>query len=487
MATLKVYHTASPSNAVYKSLGTAVTLSTDIVLPPSFDLYGDALRVISDTTADNRWNYAELTGAPAAGTWYYFIDKIEYLGGAESDGNGYVLHLRIDPLMTFKTEIKREALYVARNETDYDPKIPDTALAQKSYFQKSLLEASDSIASPLTNSTVVVQTVSKGGQFIYFMDVQNYVRLCDAFWGFNWQLVFTSNPISCITRTFMLPWSVAELTSAFNALSTNTVIVANTLLTPSDFSASYLVMGAIPLSRKIAEVTTSMTRDGDTWKNKDDRYLVYEPYCGIFNMSGNEIYFDETNTSKNVTHQFFLDAVTGDLTVALLLTGYSYPIHYASGNAAIPIPFTADNTTQRYISAVTGLVSSASSGAATVLAANPATFSGAAFGLNQLGGVGGFMNVSHDTTLVSGTFGATTSWALPQRVYVWRESAVYVNENNTYWRTHGRPLYQTRTGSQLSGFTICQNVHVQPDNCSATVAAEIKRLLESGVYFDDGQ
>lgn len=494
--TLKLYNTASPANAIDKALGTAVTVQ-DVLLPPSFDYQsGDAVRFTVATTGSD-WNYAELSGTPsneaASRTWYYFIDRVECLGGTTgSTEGGYVAHLRLDPLMTYKREIKLEGLYVARNEVDYDIDIADVQVPQKYYRDRPIHpQTSSAIATP-SNPAIVLQTVSKKGYSIYVMDAASFALLSEKLWDPSiWTQITTGIPYEAITRCFMLPYSyqaIADAAFASTAQVAGTVWIGNKeiAIESGDFSA-YVFRPDDPLWTFYPTIdmgSTSMTlaRDHQDWRSKDDVYQMYVPYCGIINLAGTELYHDNsTSDSVSVRVKYYLDIVTGDVTAEIFRQPALQPIHYLSGNMSVPIPLSSTNTGQRFISGITGALATVGGGVSAVMGA---PFAGAAA---MIGGALSIMTGQKETDQVSGIFGSMTSWRLPQEIIVYYIRSIYGTMDANFARTHGRPLYQTRIGSQLSGFTICENVHIQPENCPATVAAEIKRLLESGVYFDDGQ
>ena len=482
MATLKVYHTASPSNAVYKSLGTAVTLSTDIVLPPSFDLYGDALRVISDTAADNRWNYAELSVVPAAGTWYYFIDRIEYLGGAETDGAGYTLHLRVDPLMTWQSDILGASLFVARNEFDFDKSIPDAQLPQYYFTNRTPLTGYGDVANP-SDPCIVVHTASKSGYLINVMTPDEYVSASDALWGLNWQQLFY-NQTEVVIKVFMLPYPKSAIGSAFglNPYSRNNIPVGGGAIQPADYNGLCVSAGEIQTTKPIHITSIELPRTGDDWRNKGDMYKLYVPYCGWIDLAANEIYHSSNESvDKRVYIKYVLDIITGEVTVEMNPDPSSNQhIHYLPGNMGIPIPISGANTTQRFLSGITGLVTATAGGALATMESLGAGLSVAAMGATQM------TNALHESTTISGTFGSTSSWGLTQKIYGFYIGEAYGDYGLGYARTYGKPLYQPRLGSVVSGYTICQNVRIQPSTANAAAAMQIKNILESGVYFDNG-
>ena len=422
---------------------------------------------------------------PNAADPSYFIDKLVCLGGTTSDVNegGYDAHLRLDPLMTYRSDIQLAELFVARNEFDYDRGIIDTSLAQKSYHPRTIFYPSTdgdlAVATPL-EPTVILQTVSQRGYTIYAMSLGMFEILCDTIWGYNWQTWFF-DPVSSIIRCFLVPYPAAELQAAYQMGTVNGISIGRGELTPPGFVSYYLHLenNFSSLTSNIRTSVLPLPRQGGaTWKNRSDVYEIYMPFVGRLNLSAEEVYFDATSTDKSLEIRYVLDIITGDLTAEIGFSpSHIGALHHASGNCSIPIPFSSSNNQVKMLNGITGLVSTA----AATSAGGPAGYAAAA------GAAASTMNNMRTSTQISGTLGGASSWGLWMGVVGWHVRAEYANDSAGYARTHGRPLYDVRTGSALQGFTICENVHIQPPNCPANVAAEIKQLLESGVYFDEGE
>ena len=481
--TLKLYNTASPANALDKSLGTAVTAS-DLVLPPSFDAQsGDVVRFTLNA-AGRDWNYAELTGAPfneaASRTWYYFIDKLDHLGGTDGGNDGgYVAHLRIDPLMTYKSTVRSVSLYVSRNEVDYDKSIPDAQLSQHYYPTIEKFYGDTNVANP-SSPSIIVETVSAIGMFVNIMSPENFKKFCDKFWDLDLtQLLY--DPKDCITRCFMLPYEPSTLARVYGIPSQTVIPVGIGALNPDGYTGYGANIEFVP-SKVINTLSIELPRSGDDWRNKDDHYRLYFPYCGFIDMAATDLYNTSNESQiKSVYVDYVLDLVTGEV-IAEVNSDISTisKLHYLPGNMAIPIPFSSSNTAQRFVGGITGLITTAAGIAASEIA-SPIVGAGMV-----AGGISQMLSSTRASTSISGVVGSTTSWGLPQRLYGHYHHNNFSNYGADFARIYGKPLYQNRAGSALTGFTICENVHIQPNNCPATIAAELKRLRESGVYFDNG-
>lgn len=74
------------------------------------------------------------------------------------------------------------------------------------------------------------------------------------------------------------------------------------------------------------------------------------------------------------------------------------------------------------------------------------------------------------------------SFASPECCYVQMRYGIYPTVTN-YKHTVGETAAVTKTLSEVSGFTICNNVDVTSLNCTEEEKSEIKMLLESGVFL----
>lgn len=118
--TFRLYKTSSPSNKINKSLGTPVVFTIDLKnRPKDFnELDIDLSRDTGVTTF--KYNYAQLAGYDL----YYFV-KISpsNIGKAHN-----ILHLELDPLMTYKESILNLDCIIKRNTNKYNLYVEDEEL-----------------------------------------------------------------------------------------------------------------------------------------------------------------------------------------------------------------------------------------------------------------------------------------------------------------------------------------------------------------------
>lgn len=118
--TIRFYNTSSPSNKINKTLGNAATTSIDLKNRPK-DFNELNVDFFDDTrNAPFSYNYAHIPRY----NLYYFV-KIQ----PSSIGNNHnILHLELDPLMTYKSQILNLDCIIKRNTNKYNLYVEDEEL-----------------------------------------------------------------------------------------------------------------------------------------------------------------------------------------------------------------------------------------------------------------------------------------------------------------------------------------------------------------------
>ena len=117
---LRLYKTSSPANKINKSLDSPVTFTIDLKnRPKDFnELDIDLSRDTGVTTF--KYNYAQLAGYDL----YYFVKVLpSSIGHAHN-----ILHLELDPLMTYKDQILNLDCIIKRNTNKYNLYVEDEEL-----------------------------------------------------------------------------------------------------------------------------------------------------------------------------------------------------------------------------------------------------------------------------------------------------------------------------------------------------------------------
>lgn len=115
--TLRLYKTDSPSNKINKTLGTAATVTVDLKnKPKDFNKLDIDFSGTTQSIAFN-FNYAHLVKY----NLYYFVKMLpSNIGTAHN-----ILHLELDPLMTYKSQILALKCITDRNTEKYNTYLAD--------------------------------------------------------------------------------------------------------------------------------------------------------------------------------------------------------------------------------------------------------------------------------------------------------------------------------------------------------------------------
>lgn len=196
------------------------------------------------------------------------------------------------------------------------------------------------------------------------------------------------------------------------------------------------------------------------WLNYHIEVICYLPYIGFVELNIKEI------LNKTVTLKYIYDVITGVCTACF----YSGDIEICkySGTIAIDIPITASNRAQ----VEAGYITSAIGAIASLKTRNWLGVAGSAFGA--------LMNQNHFTT--KGTPSPSCDSFDEQKAFVLIDYPVYYPPTN-YAHDYGYPCNLSMNLGNCKGFTKCANVDVDGLSCTEEERAELKRLLESGVYL----
>lgn len=124
-----LYKTTSPKNQLTKNLTDATTISCTLKISKSVT---DPVFITGYSASLMGYTYAYIAD------WgrYYFIESIEV-----SPGQELVLHLHVDVLATYATQIKASTARIVRSASNYDKYIADSMIinkAQTKITQKKL-------------------------------------------------------------------------------------------------------------------------------------------------------------------------------------------------------------------------------------------------------------------------------------------------------------------------------------------------------------
>lgn len=298
-----------------------------------------------------------------------------------------------------------------------------------------------------TNSNIGVLTTS------YAMTETNLKNLGHKLWDASFLddiSLINNSPIENIisVKSFGFPFSSG--TSATVKIG-NVSMNVEGLKIPSNFSPIRTI-GTFKIDKKFSGHLE--------WLNYQMNARIYLPYVGFQELD----IFAVLN--KTVTVKYIYDIITGVCTACLYAD--SIEIAKYSGNMAIDIPITASNRAQ----VEAGYLTSALGALASLATGNLLGTVGSAFGA--------IMNQNHFTT--KGSPSPSCDSFDEQKVFVIIDKPVYYEPSN-FAHDYGYPCNMGKKLKHLKGFTKCRNVDVNAIICTEDERAEIKRLLESGVYL----
>lgn len=262
--------------------------------------------------------------------------------------------------------------------------------------------------------------------------------------------MINNSPIENILSVKSFPFPISGGTSK-NVILGN----VNMEVTGNELPSSYIpikTIGTFKVDKKFNGVLE--------WLNYHTQVICYLPYIGFIELNIKEI------IDKTVTLKYIYDVITGVCTACF----YSNNIEICkySGTIAIDIPITASNRAQ----VESGYIMSALGAIGSLLSGNLMGVAGSAFGV--------LMNQKHFTT--KGSPSPSCDAFDEQKAFIIIDYPVYYPPTN-YAHDYGYPCNLSMKLGNCKGFTKCANVDVDGLACTEEERAELKRLLESGVYL----
>ena len=309
-------------------------------------------------------------------------------------------------------------------------------------------DSSDIESDISTNSNISLLTTT------YAMTESNLKALGKKLWDNSFLeniSMINNSPIENILAVKSFPFPISGGTSK-NVILGN----VNMEVTGNELPSSYVpikTIGTFKVDKKFTGVLE--------WLNYHTQVICYLPYIGFVELNIKEI------IDKTITLKYIYDVITGVCT-ACFYAGNIEICKY-SGTIAIDIPITASNRAQvesGYIMSALGAIASLTSKNWLVGVAS------AAFG--------GLMNQNHFTT--KGSPSPSCDAFDEQKAFIIIDYPVYYPPTN-YAHDYGYPCNLSMKLGNCKGFTKCANVDVDGLSCTEEERAELKRLLEGGVYL----
>lgn len=308
-------------------------------------------------------------------------------------------------------------------------------------------DSSDIVSDISTNSNISLLTTT------YAMTESNLKALGKKLWDNSFLeniSMINNSPIENILSAKSFPFPISGGTSK-NVILGN----VNMEVTGNELPSSYTpikTIGTFKVDKKFNGVLE--------WLNYHTQVICYLPYIGFIELNIKEI------LNKTVTLKYIYDVITGVCTACFYANNIE--ICKYSGTIAIDIPITASNRAQ----VESGYIMSALGAVGSLLSGNLMGVAASAFGA--------LMNQNHFTT--KGSPSPACDAFDEQKAFIIIDYPVYYPPTN-YAHDYGYPCNLSMKLGNCKGFTKCANVDVDGLSCTEEERAELKRLLEGGVYL----
>lgn len=314
-------------------------------------------------------------------------------------------------------------------------------------IQKFDADSSDFESDISTNSNISLLTTT------YAMTENNLKLLGKKLWDNSFLeniSMINNSPIENILSAKSFPFPI-------NGGTSKNVILGNVNMevTGNELPSSYVpikTIGTFKVDKKFNGVLE--------WLNYHTQVICYLPYIGFIELNIKEI------IDKTITLKYIYDVITGVCTACFYANNIE--ICKYSGTIAIDIPITASNRAQ----VESGYIMSALGAVSSLLTGNLMGVAGSAFGA--------LMNQNHFTT--KGSPSPSCDAFDEQKAFIIIDYPVYYPPTN-YAHDYGYPCNLSMKLGNCKGFTKCANVDADELSCTEEERAELKRLLEGGVYL----
>lgn len=467
-----------------------VLLENTSLMTPTFKL--------SSATNPISYNYAYVADF---GGRYYFITDIT------SDNNFWYVSCKCDTLASFKSEITAGSHYVLRSASSYDEYIVDnvypTKVEETGEFATGYVDGTSAtdpfsysnghsyvwcITGDVINGTIANTQI--GSNVYYWMNDSecytfiNYLLDVQQYSGIDPSTEYSAamqkclmNPLQYVNSVILLPFSKNDSLATNNDVKFGyyTVTIAGSP-TPS---VKRLTQGTM-VKTQVLEITLPKHPQAAT-RGKFMNGAPYTSYNLFLGAFGNipidpASLIDETILS--VTCQ--TECCTG--MCRIFVRGKTSDVMIYSGCAQVGVPVTISQLTRDMLGEVQNNLNQefATAGALANIVTGGLGAAGGTFNSIQSIGAMAFDAVRMQYPTASGGGSNGSFLSLHSTAYLNAKFYEVVNQNNT---EIGRPLYQTKTLSTLSGFCMCSGADAAISG-TADEVAEINNYLNTGFYIE---
>lgn len=199
------------------------------------------------------------------------------------------------------------------------------------------------------------------------------------------------------------------------------------------------------------------------------RILCFLPFIGMIELDANDI------MDSNLTIAYRVDVLTGACLaqIAVARSDYNAVIATYSGNCAVELPLTGNNSTlTSFVGVGASVLTGVAGGAA--LAGTYGAVAGGAIGALQ-GAAGNGFNIQK-----TGSISANAAAMGQKKPFLIITRPKNANEND-YNSFYGFPSTKTITLGGCSGFTKVKSIHLSSNKATENELAEIENILKNGV------
>lgn len=433
---------------------------------------------------------------------FYFINDIS------TDNNFWYVTCTCDVLATYKDTILSGSHYVLRSASAYDEYISDSAYISKMKETGTFATGSvdgTSATDPFSYSNghsyvwcitadVIDGSLNNqqiGSNVYYWMDdvecytfVDYLLNNVDTYSGINTSTEYSAamqkallNPMQYINSVVLLPFSKNDALATNNDIKFGYYTV--TLAGSPSPTVKRLTQGTM-MKTQVLEITLPkhpQAASRGKYMNGSP-YTSYELFLGAFGTIPIDPAPLIDETTLQVTCQ--TECCTG--MTRILVRGKTSNAMIYTGTAQVGVPVTVSQLTRDMLGEVQNNLnmSWSTAGAMAGIVTGGIGATGSTFNAVQSIGAMAFDAVRMKYPTVTGGGSNSSFLSLHSTAYLNAKYYEIVGANNT---EIGRPLYQTKTLSTLSGFTVCSGADVAITG-TADEAEKINSYLNSGFFIE---
>lgn len=449
---------------------------------------------LSSATNPISYNYVYVSDF---GSRYYFITDIT------SDNNFWYVSCKCDTLASFKSEITAGSHYVLRSASSYDEYISDpvypTKIKETGQFATGSVDGTtatdpfsysnghsyvwcitgDVIDSSLNNQQIGSNVYywmndAECYTFInYLLDVQQYSGIQTTEYSEAMQKALM-NPMQYVNSVILLPFDKNS-----SLVTNNDVKFGYYTITVTGASIKRLTQGTM-MKTQVLEITLPKHPQASTRGKfmNGAPYTSYELYLGAFGS----IPIDPASLIDETTLQVTCQTECCTGMTRILIRGKSSNSMIYTGCAQVGVPVTVSELTRDMLGEVQNNLNQefATAGAMANILTGGLGAAGGTFNSIQSIGAMAFDAVRYKYPTASGGGSNGSFLSLHSTAYLNAKFYEVVNQNTT---EIGRPLYQTKTLSTLSGFCMCSGADAAITG-TADEVAEINNYLNTGFFIE---